>query len=392
VSVKVLSHDSESRGRRRWIRIVSASTAVLAVSAAVAACSSSSSNSTSSTSSTSPSSSAAVAQARAFLAKYSTAPTTLGNITPLPKAAPKGKTIVFLQCEEQQCAEVGKGFTAATAAVGWSLKTIGFNSAQPSSLISALQTALQYHPVAVEFQGSPYSEWQSEIPAYKAANVALIPITAGSVQTSATVPIEIGAPSLFQLYGKLIADWFISASNGKGHAVFANVPEYPTFAITGQALTKEVAATCPQCSVQTVNLTISELDNNQVVPTIVSALRSNPSATYALAPDGALFAGLPEALRAASLSNINIGGGAATEENEQDLVNGTESAWLVQSFEEQGWMGVDVALRLLEGVPLPSADSVQPTQVLTKSTVGTPQADYAVPSNYASLYRQAWSK
>jgi ribose transport system substrate-binding protein len=300
--------------------------------------------------------------------------------------------IVFLQCEEQQCAEVGKGFAAATKAIGWNYKSIGFNSAQPATLTSALQTALQYHPVAVEFQGSPYQEWSSEVPAYKAAKVALVPITLGAVPTSSTVPVEIGAPTLFQLYGKLIADWFIASSNGTGHAVFANVPEYPTFAITGEALTKEVAAECPKCSLKTVNLTISELDNNQVVPTIVSALRSNPSATYALAPDGALFTGLTPALKAASLTHIIVGGGAATEENEQDLLDGTEAAWLVQSFEQQGWIGTDVALRVAEQAPIPAADSLQPTEVLTKSNVGKAQADYAVPAGYASLFRQLWAK
>jgi ABC-type sugar transport system substrate-binding protein len=144
--------------------------------------------------------------------------------------------------------------------------------------------------------------------------------------------------------------------------------------------------------VKTVNLTISELDNNQVVPTVVSALRSDPSATYALAPDGALFAGLPEQLKAAGLSHVKVGGGSATEENEQDLAAGTESAWLVQSFEEQGWVGMDVALRVAEGAKVPAADELEPTQVLTKSNVGKPASDYAVPSNYPSLFQGLWSK
>jgi ribose transport system substrate-binding protein len=401
--VAVHSHTAESEVRRRWVRHVASAIGVLATCAAIAACGSSSSSGTgssSSGSSTAASSSGSatsaaspgVTTAKAFLAKYATAPTTLGNVPALPKPAPKGKMIVFLQCEEQQCAEVGKGFAAATKAVGWSYKSIGFNSAEPSTLTSALQTALQYHPVAVEFQGSPYSQWSSEVPAYKAAGVKLIPITLGTVPTNATIPIEIGSPSLFDLYGKLIADWFIVDSNGKGKAVFANVPEYPTFAITGEAFSKEVAANCPACSVKTVNLTIAELDNNQVDPTVVSALRDDPSATYAIAPDGALYTGLPEQLKAASLDNITVGGGAATEENEQDLLNGSESAWVVQSFEEQGWIGTDIALRVAEGTSLPAADSLQPTEVLTKGNVGQAEADYAVPSNFESLFEQLWSK
>jgi len=37
----------------------------------------------------------------------------------LPSAPPKGKTVLFLQCEEAQCAQEGQGMQAAAATIGW---------------------------------------------------------------------------------------------------------------------------------------------------------------------------------------------------------------------------------------------------------------------------------
>lgn len=369
------------------MRVPARVTAVLAVSTGVAVCGSSVS-----LASASSAASNGVAAAKAIVAQYSKAPTSIGSLKALPTKAPKGKTIVFLQCEEQQCAEVDTGFADATKAIGWKLKTIGFNLANPATLTSALKTALQYHPAAVEFQGAAYQTWASEIPAYKAAHVALVPITAGVVPTSKTVPIEIGSPAEFRLYGKLVADWFIADSHGKGKAVFANVPEFPTFAIMAKALTKEVAAKCPHCTVTASNVTVAELDANQMVPTLVSALRSDPSATYALASDGALVAGLPAALKAAGVSNVKVAGATATEENQQDLIDGTESAWTVQSFQEEGWIGTDVALRKVEGTPIPASEGIEPTLFLTKKNVGKPVTDYPVPANYRTVFKHLWAK
>jgi hypothetical protein len=92
----------------------------------------------------------------------STLPTSIPGTTPLPSAPPKGKTVLFLKCEEVSCGYEGDGLKAAGAAIGWNVKVLNFQAANPATLVSALQTGLQYHPVAAFLSGVPQEAWQSE--------------------------------------------------------------------------------------------------------------------------------------------------------------------------------------------------------------------------------------
>jgi hypothetical protein len=96
-------------------------------------------------------SSVGVAQAKANVAAAETFPTTIPVTDPLPSKPPTGKTIVFLQCEEQSCPLEGQGLQAAARAVGWNVKIFNFQAVNPATLVTALMTALQYHPVATVF-------------------------------------------------------------------------------------------------------------------------------------------------------------------------------------------------------------------------------------------------
>src|ERR1700691_1949383 len=158
---------------------------------ALAACSSASSSSASAPASTAPASAAStaagtasasaagttssdVAAATAAVKSASTMPTTIPETQALPSAPPKGKTVLFLQCEEVQCGYEGDGLKAAAAAIGWNLKVLNFQAANPATLVGALQTGLQYHPVAAFFSGVPQEAWQSEQKPYAAAGAVIV--------------------------------------------------------------------------------------------------------------------------------------------------------------------------------------------------------------------------
>ena len=134
----------------------------------VVACSSGTNSST--TSASSPkgtATSAAVAKEKAFLAHYQKAPTLIGHSTSFPKTPPKGKTFVSIQCDIPQCQLNAEGAQAAAAALGWKFKSVPFQLANPASLVAAMKTALQYHPIAVTFSGLPEAVWQSELGRFK---------------------------------------------------------------------------------------------------------------------------------------------------------------------------------------------------------------------------------
>ncbi len=110
------------------------------------------STSASSASASSPAQQAAAA--KQALAPDLVAPTKL-DTTPLPKAAPAGKTIVYLECDNTACTLDAQGIAAAAQVLGWTYKTIPFKLADPSTLISAMDSALQFKPYFVMETGVP---------------------------------------------------------------------------------------------------------------------------------------------------------------------------------------------------------------------------------------------
>src|SRR5207237_4980897 len=103
---------------------------------------------------------------------------------------------------------------------------------------------------------------------------------------------------------KLMEDYFVPTSNGKGNAVIEHVPGYAILDGFTNAFTARVRALCAGCTTTTTNVTLPELAAGQLVPTVISALKRNPSANYVDFDDGPFATGLTSALAAAGLSKV----------------------------------------------------------------------------------------
>ena len=331
-----------------------------------------------------------MAAAQAVVSKYLNAPTKIGVTTPLTSAPAKGKLIVFMQCELPQCHQAAVGIQAATAAVGWNLKIISYTNANPPSLISGMQQALSYKPAAVALTGIGESVWQSVIPAYQKAGVAIIPMNLGPVTITKTVPVEIGSPTDWANTGNIMGSWFVADSGGKGNAVFVDVPSLPVLQEYTNAAESTIKQECAQCTVTTLNVSLDQLDNNQLMPAVVSAVQRDPSANYVLTADGAFVAGLATNLAPIGRSGIKIAGGDPSLQNEQELLSGKAMAWTGQAYAYTGWEVVDSVARIQEGMPVPASDGGWPLMLLTKSNVGTPSDDLNRPDGYEQQFEALW--
>lgn len=378
-------------------RKVFAVSTLAAVGIGAAACGGSSSGSASPATSSSPStgssssaSASGLAAAQAFVAKYSQPPTTLGQTIPLKSKPTAGKTFIFLQCELPQCAENYQAIQAATSAVGWHAKAINFNSGDPATFLSAMKQALTDKPYAISFTVPPYQVWSSEVPAYTKAGVIIIPSYVGATPINATIISNIAGPDHTNVTGKLVGDWFVSDSQGKGHALVVNVPAIGVLQAFSTSLINGVKADCPNCKLTNLNASTAQLGSNGVTPAIVSALQRDPSIKYVLLADGAFEPGLPAALKAAGLNGIKIAGGGASIENESDVKNGTESAFVSEPLTIAGWVAVDAALRHSEHMTVTGTDGDVPVELVTKQNVGTPSAELNLPANYAAQFKKLW--
>lgn len=380
----MVRNEASARGltRFRWLAVA------VAVLFLAAACSSSSSGSSSSTSSTSGGDSAAVSAARAAVAKAMVAPTKILQTVPL-KSKPSPETIVFLQCELSSCGAIGSGVQAGAAALGWTFKSIPFKTTDATTLISAMKQALQYHPYAVTFSGTPEAIWSSEIPAYQAAGVKIIPIVIGPISAvTKTVPVEIGD---FTSSGTALGDWFIADSGGKGDALVFNIPAFPVLTQVADGIQAAISSGCPGCQVTSLQGTLPEVSAGQIPSVIVTAIKKNPNIKYLLTSNLLLVSGVVSALKTAGLSYIKVAGDQPESSDLQGIQDGSEYAATISGNPILGFMAVDSAARLSEGMTVPPGDDGTPLHLLTKQNLtSTNLNSYILPTDYQAQFEALW--
>jgi ribose transport system substrate-binding protein len=328
------------------------------------------------------------ASAATAIAKAMAPPSALTETTPLPSRPPKDKTIIFVNCEVPTCSLDAQGVHEAATALGWKYKQLQDSNANPASLVSALQEALQYHPVAVSFVGIPEALWSSVIPAYQKAKVALLPEFDGPVTITSTVPTSIAQPSLPPA-GTDLANWVIADSKGTAHVLLFDVPSYPILESLRTPFQNRLAA-CTGCTLAHVNATIPEVDGGQVTALIIAALKRNPSTDYLVLTYGPFADGLPAAMKTAGIKGVQIVSGSADILGQQSILEGTESATTTQGYVYAGWLTVDAAARYVEGVQLGSAYGQVPFMLLTKANLTKPATSWDLPANYQMLFKQLW--
>jgi ribose transport system substrate-binding protein len=370
-------------------RRVTALLAATGLSIAVAACGSSSSSSSAGSSVSASNASATtggVATATAALAAYQPVPTKINITTPLKSAPPPGKTVVVLGTSQPQNVQIQQTVAQLAQLAHWNYALVSYDPANPATFDSAIDTALTKHANYIVEAGSPVAPailQQVEHAGAKLAVTAVYPITVKP-------PVIVNASADDSTQGNLIADYFVSNSNGKGTAVIEHVPGYAILDGFTNAFTARVKALCPGCSTTMANVTLPQLAAGQLVPTVISALKRNPSANYVVFDDGPFATGITSALAAAGLSKIKVIGQAADTTGLASLRTGTEAAWSGYSSPYATLQVVDAMFRDAEGLPIDQAqEGVQPTQLLTKANVGS-ITEWNYPIDALQQFKALW--
>ena len=396
-----MTHDSRlDRRRRSRLRargyLAIAGTLMLAL--ALAACGSSSSSSSSSSGGSSASNaastgssggSASTSAAAAALAPYKALPTQINITTPLNSAPPKGKTIVMLGTNNPSNVIIQQGMQKLAKAAGWNYSLVSYDPANPGTFTQAETTALAKHPQYLVEAGLPLTA--SQLAMAKNAGAKWILDSVYPVSVTDPVIGQVDAYAQDALMGKITADYFINDSGGKGNAVIEHVPAYPILDGFTTGFGNEVKAQCPNCKTSTTNVTIPDLVAGKVPSTLVSALRSNPSANYLVFDDGGFADGITSALAGAGLNGkVKVIGEAADQAGIAALKNGTEAAWTGFNQNYQALQDMDMAFRDSEGMPIPVAqEAVQPTQLLTKDTIGS-TTNWSAPTDAEAQFLKLW--
>jgi ribose transport system substrate-binding protein len=391
-----MTHHTGRRRRtkgRPSARGLAAMIAALVLALAFAACGddeesgSSSSGGTSTTSSSDDSGGVAEAQTR--LKPFEAAPTKITIEEPLKSKPPGGKTVVMLGTNDPNNQKLQKGLKELAALVGWSYSTVSYDPANPATFNQAVNTALSKNPDYVAEAGIPLT--QPVIDKVKDAGAKWVLTSVHPVEIDDTVIVNANGYANDEQMGKVLADWFVVDSKGKGNIVIEHVPAYPILSGFTDGFQAEVKELCPDCKVKIQDITIPDLAAGKVPSIMVSALRSNPDANYVGFDVGPFAAGIDSALAAAGLTDkVKIIGEAADEAAIAGLKSGKHAAWTGFDPVYSTRVMMDAMFRDSLGQPIDAEKAaLQTTQILTPENVGDISV-WSEPKDALDQFKALW--
>ncbi|WP_116452360.1 sugar ABC transporter substrate-binding protein [Blastococcus litoris] len=319
------------------------------------------------------------------------APTEISQTTELSEAPPSSGSVIFLANAVPATSIIGDGVQEAAEAIDWDYDEVTYDTANPATLQSALMTALSKEPSAVVVTGvSPDLYGEATVKAYEEAGVPIV--AAGVCPVKATETIIAGPSNCDQenSVGSLLADWIAVDSEGTGQVLHANVTAYPSYLAVADGLESELGTACPDCELQTIELTAAQVSDGQVVPTTVNTLRANPGIKYVVFDNAAYTNGFDAAAKAAGLTDITVVGRQADQAAITALQNGGAGAWTVSSYQLLGYGALDAALRAITDSDGFEGNFVAPIQVLDADNAADVSVPYNQPEGALDQYLALW--
>ena len=319
------------------------------------------------------------------------APTKITLTTPLPKAPSPG-LMIWLNCDVPACTVIGNGVKAGVEAGGWTYSTENYKSADPSTLTAAFERALKRNPSAVSLSGiPPTAGWSSVLPAYKAAGVPIIPTFLGDLTLDETLIALVGGPPARETTAVTMAQWFISDSKGKGHALLQRVDGFPVVKVWADKFAATVKEQCSGCEVSELSNTIADATGGKIVSSIIPKLRGDKSINY-LIGDLEFYDALPSAMNAAGLKGkVKVAGQTPDITGLNYLKQGVFSAATPAGNNYAGWLVADAAFRYQQKLPVPDEDQGPlPYQLYLPDTDFSLDAGYDKPSDYPEQFKTLW--
>jgi ABC-type sugar transport system substrate-binding protein len=262
---------------------------------------------------------------------------------PLAKKPPTGKKVVFLQCELPACERFVPGMEGATKALGWSLETVVFPSANPGK---GIETALSQHPDYIAMSGVPQSVIKSQMAEAEKQGVPIV--SCSTVEQGKPGGYAAQCESTDINETEILAQWMEEDSGGEAHVLGLTLPLYPILGTQVEYLEGEFLKNCSGCSYKSLDLTPENLAEGAVGNKVVAELQSNPEINYVYATFADPTTGLRAVLDSAGYQNVKIVSAAGNETTVQEVPK--KIAATTQTPNEfMSWQMVDALARISVG-------------------------------------------
>ena len=319
--------------------------------------------------------------------------TSLNIDVPLKEKPAPGKDVVWLEGNIEDIVAIGEGLKAATDALGWNLRTLTVDAADPQAQNGAMLQAVAQKPDYIVTSGQPVSTFEEGDKAAMAAGIPIFDMSSENKPDPATngIYVNVGLKEL-QLRYQQVADWVIADSDAKASVLFVNLPDFHVLVTAAGYAKEQFASECSGCKVAELNATIADLTSGAVPSSVVSYLQSHPDVTHVVFAIGQIGSGVREAMDGAGVGqNVKISGANPQKANVQALIDKKESSWLTLPRAAQAWNVADAMARHSEGMDLaPINDAAVAYQFWTQDNVPTPAGEYLGATDYQNSWKTLW--
>ena len=380
--------------RRTLAAVVAVATSTLAI----AACSSSSSSSTSSStgggtsaSATAAATSAGMAAATQYEQQFLNTPTSIGITTPLTSKPAGGKLLVGLDSGLGSAKVLAQYWAQAAADIGWKYKDL-ISGSTPSAQQAAMNSAIQLNPAGILTSGIPNSTIQAQLTLAAQKGIWVNSSADTSSPLGAMFDTSIAAPSQLAQWGKMVAAYVVTQSQGKAVVQDFQLTAFPILLDFDTAFVAAMHQWCSTCKVTTNAVPAASLGTSALTSQVTSVVTRNPDTNWLIFDLGDLEIGVDAAVKAAGLTGLSIGGLTADTPNIAGLKSGAETVWTAYSLPIVAYRQVDSFARKFGNMtPL---DSPLPTQLITAQNVGSLVNDsagnYVGVTDYRAQFKKLW--
>ena len=137
--------------------------------------------------------------------------------------------MIYLKSPQPVAQRSADSLAAAAKVLGWTYSDVD-QGATPASAVAAFEAALAKKPSAILFAGYPAVVFTKQIQEAKAQGVTVISDATGDGPVDGVIA-DLGGATQEDLYGKLVAAYFVVNSGAKGKAAVFNINAFPILTI-----------------------------------------------------------------------------------------------------------------------------------------------------------------
>ena len=269
---------------------------------------------------------------------------------------------------------------------------IPYDVADPQTMNSAVQQAVDQGVDYMAFTGQPYGSYASALAAAAAAGIPMVQMDVAEEPDAEGVLACIACDSMLNEWGRLLGNWIIADSDGQANAVYFTIPEFTSLIPEGESFQQTMEEGCPECTTEVLESTIQSFTTGGLVGEITSYLQSHPDTDYVYYAFSQMATGAPEALESAGLAEGRQVGDASTRADRHPGHRRRQG---------RGWShvarrGSRLVRRRRDGARQPrhgrrpTQEALMPMEIWTPENVPTPAALWNGPEGYQDLFKELW--